>query len=193
MLRTEYGGCRLSGWTWVFANKELLFWKTQHWNQCGCSQPGNESERKEGHTAGIVLKDFRLRDQGWGSVISANIHSEEAGKQRRQWACVWREKLCSVRNRKVIQGKHSDKPARLISQRPIWPGWLYSRSLAFGIHKLHFFGAYWQRQECSPLQLFQDNEQVTLEGMGMPPDILAYHVGPVWVVLLIGQDRYNDL
>lgn len=61
------------------------------------------------------------------------------------------------------------------------------------VHELYFFGANWKRQQGSPLHVLKDYQKVTLQGVGVMPDVLTHHVGPVYMVLFISQDRDNDL
>lgn len=41
--------------------------------------------------------------------------------------------------------------------------------------------------------MLKDYQKVTLQGVGVMPDVLTHHVGPVYMVLFISQDRDNDL
>lgn len=121
-------------------------------------------------------------------VIRRKHPVRDAGKQ----VCV-RDEETRRSGREKLYRAHSDTLAPAGRQRPRWPGWRYLHALTLRRRQLEFLCAHGKRQQGLPLHLLEENQEVALEAVGMPLDVLAYHVGPVEVILLIGQDGDKHL
>lgn len=139
----------------------------------------------------IILLGFRhFRGREWGKGgDQQNTHSP--GIMAKGLVCGTRR--CAESGTAKLSRTHSDKPAAPVSQSPRWPGWCYLHGLTLRSHQLEFFCAHWERQQGFPLHMLEENQEVALEAVGVPLDIQTDHMGPVKVILLVGQDGDNHL